>query len=130
MATTARGLATMLAARVSISASRRSGSTTRFTSPRACACAASMNSPVTSISNAALRATLRDSGTLGVEQNSPEVNAADREPRGAGSYGQVALRGPAGSPRRWRYPVRARSPGTGRRRSVSIMRVHCANSPR
>jgi hypothetical protein len=52
-------------------ASRRGGSTTRFTRPRIFASAAVMNSPVTNISMASLGAMLRTSGTLGVAQNRP-----------------------------------------------------------
>src|SRR5690242_12040615 len=63
----------MLSTRSSTSASRAFASATRFTSPFALASSASMNAPVTSISNAALRATLRDSATLGVEQNKPRL---------------------------------------------------------
>ena len=45
--------------------------TTRFTRPMRCASAASIISPVSSISIAALRGTARASATAGVEQNSP-----------------------------------------------------------
>src|SRR2546429_1530778 len=119
----------MLAASVSISASRRSGSTTRFTSPRACACAASMKSPVTSISNAGLRATLRDSGTLGVEQKRPRLTplTANLAALEATARSHCAT---SWQPAAVAIPCTRAITGTGRRRSVSIMRVHCANSPR
>ncbi len=47
------------------------GSTTRLTSPIRRASSAPIISPVSSISIACLRETLRDSATIGVEQNSP-----------------------------------------------------------
>ena len=50
---------------------RYSRGTTRFTSPIWRAVGASMVSPVRSISMACLLETLRDSATMGVEQNSP-----------------------------------------------------------
>jgi hypothetical protein len=55
----------------SSSASSWSGSATRLIRPRAFASCALMNSPVTSISNACLRKTFRESATLGVEQKRP-----------------------------------------------------------
>ena len=119
----------MLAASASISASRRSGSTTRFTSPRACACTASMKSPVTSISNAGLRATLRMSGTLGVEQKRPRLTplTANLAALEATARSHCAT---SWQPAAVAIPCTRAITGTGRRRSVSIMRVHCANSPR
>jgi hypothetical protein len=63
----------MLATTRSTSSSSASGVATRLTSPLARACSALMNSPVTSISKAALRPMLRDRATAGVEQNRPRL---------------------------------------------------------
>ena len=65
------GLAKMLLAIDSISSSRNSIGTTRFTKPRSSAVAASIKSPVNSISMACLREMLRESATDGVAQNKP-----------------------------------------------------------
>src|SRR5262249_34286865 len=59
--------------RANASASSRSvpGATTRLMRPMRCASSAPTRSPVKSISMACLRATLRESATIGVEQNRP-----------------------------------------------------------
>ena len=51
-----------------------------------------MNSPVVSISNAALRGTLRDRATIGVEQNSPILTplTPNRVPSAATAMSQLA----------------------------------------
>jgi hypothetical protein len=54
-----------------ISASSLLPGTTRLTSPRDCAVAASMGSPVSSISLACFRPMFRTTPTAGVEQNTP-----------------------------------------------------------
>ena len=68
-----RGLARMLSTSRATSASSASAGTTRLTRPRWRASSAEMNSPVTSISKACLRGTLRDSATPGVAQNRPRL---------------------------------------------------------
>ena len=59
------------AASASVSASSSAPGTTRLTSPQSNAVAASIMSPVNSISSARLRPIERDTGTIGVEQNRP-----------------------------------------------------------
>src|SRR5262245_25099421 len=71
MARVAGGLAAIKAAIARASSITLAEGTTRLTSPyRAAACADSI-SPRSSISIACLRGTLRDSATIGVEQNNP-----------------------------------------------------------
>src|SRR2546429_2879836 len=88
-----------------------------------------MKSPVTSISNAGLRATLRDSGTLGVEQKRPRLTplTANLAALEATARSHCAT---SWQPAAVAIPCTRAITGTGRRRSVSIMRVHCADSPR
>ena len=88
-----------------------------------------MKSPVTSISNAGLRATLRMSGTLGVEQKRPRLTplTANLAALEATARSHCAT---SWQPAAVAIPCTRAITGTGRRRSVSIMRVHCANSPR
>ena len=61
----------MVAASAATSASSASAGTTRLTSPQATAVVASTGSPVSSISIARLRPTLRTTPTAGVEQKTP-----------------------------------------------------------
>src|SRR5437762_9905645 len=56
------------------------GVTTRLTSPKRCASSADAMSPVSSISMACLRETLRDSATIGVEQRSEEHTSELQSP--------------------------------------------------
>ena len=117
----------MLAASFSISMSSCSGGTTRLTSPRALASSALMKSPVTNISKACLRETLRESGTLGVEQKRPKftpltanfaVSAATARSHCATSWQPAAVA----------MPCTRAITGTGRRWMLSIICVHCAKS--
>src|SRR5438477_1897875 len=64
-------LAAITAALAAIAESSSASGTAALTRPQSTAVAASMNDPVTSMSNARLVDTLRDSATAGVEQNSP-----------------------------------------------------------
>ena len=63
--------------------------TTRFTRPHSSGCGGVDRSPVSSISSARLRPIARDSGTIGVEQNSPILTPGRREPRGVGRHREV-----------------------------------------
>ena len=90
---------------------------------------ASMNSPVTSISNAGLRKHIARQRHARRRAEQPEVDAAHGEARLARGHGQIALRRPAGSRPRSRCPARARSPARGRRCSVSIMRRALREKP-
>ena len=86
-----------------------------------------MKSPVTSISNAALRARLRDSATLGDEQNRPKLMplTANRAVLAATARSQAATSWqPAAVAMPWTRAIT----GTGRRWIVTIIRAHCANS--
>ena len=65
------GWSAMWRASASVSASRRSGVTTRLTSPSRNAAPASMAWPVNSMSSARLEPTLRPTATDGVPQNRP-----------------------------------------------------------
>ena len=73
MAIAWRGFNRMLATRRSTSAPSSAGSATRLIKPFSWACAAETKSPVTNISKAALRGTLRDRATPGVLQNRPKL---------------------------------------------------------
>ena len=66
--------------------------TTRLTSPQSSAVAASIVSPVSSISITRLRATLRTTPTAGVEQKTPTLIARQREARRIDGDGEVAHR--------------------------------------
>ena len=85
-----------------------------------------MKSPVTSISNAALRARLRDSATLGDEQNRPRLTplTAKRASLAATARSHAAT---SWQPAAVAMPCTRAITGTGRRWIVSIMRAHCAN---
>ena len=82
----------MRATSSSISAVERFGAATRLTKPFARASSAEMKSPVTSISNASLRGTLRDSATPGVEQNRPTLTPLTAKRASLRRDGQVAHR--------------------------------------
>ena len=92
---------------------RYSRGTTRLTRPKSRAVAASIVSPVSSISIACLRDTLRDSATIGVEQNRPILTP------GVQKVALVARRSPgrswrpAGSRRRWPAPSTSAMTGFG-----------------
>ncbi len=88
-----------------------------------------MNSPVTSISNACLRGTLRLSGTPGVEQKRPRLTplTAKRALLAATARSHCAT---SWQPAAVATPCTRAITGTGSRRSVSIMRVHWVNSRR
>ena len=127
IATAMRGLLTMAAISLSSSASSCSGCAMRLIKPRAFASSALMNSPVTSISNATLRKTLRDSATPGAEQNRPRftpltanfaVLAATARSHIATSWQPAAVAIP------WTRAIT----GTGNRWIASIMSEHCAKS--
>jgi hypothetical protein len=75
-----RDLAAMWWASFSVSALSASAATTRLTRPISRARAAEIMSPVKSISIASLRATLRDSATIGVEQKSPILTPGVQKP--------------------------------------------------
>jgi hypothetical protein len=101
--------------------------TTRLTRPYAFAVAASMNSPVSSISIACLRLTLRASATLGVEQNRPKftpltanfaLSAATARSHWATSWQPAAVA--------WRAPWR--SPAAAANDRV-ITLLHFSNRP-
>ncbi len=88
-----------------------------------------MRSPVTSISNASLRPTLRASATPGVVQKRPTLmpETPKRAPSTATARSQVATSWhPAAVATPW---TRAMT-GCGMRWIVSISFAHCANSAR
>ena len=116
----------MLSVNAVTSLSSCSAPTTRLTSPLASASSALMKAPVTSISNAALRDRLRDSATLGVEQNSPRLtpltaNFASRE---ATAKSHIATNW---QPAAVAIPCTRAITGTGRVWMRIIMRPHCSN---
>ncbi len=86
-----------------------------------------MKSPVTSISNAALRATLRDSATLGVLQNKPKLTplTAKRASRDATARSHIAT---SWQPAAVATPCTRAITGTGRRWIASIMCEQRSNS--
>ena len=89
--------------------------------------AAVIMSPVSSISIACLRGTLRDSATIGVEQNSPMstpgvANAAASE---ATARSQLAT---SWQPAAVAMPCTRAITGCGRRVMLSINSPHCLNS--
>ena len=92
--------------------------TTGFTSPRRCASAASMKSPVTSISKASLRPMLRDRPTLGVAQKRPTL-MPDTAKRAIRRPPPDRTSTPAGSPPRWRCRGCGPPPAGACRRSAS-----------
>ena len=116
----------MLDASRSISASSCSGAATRLTRPSSRARAASINSPVTSISNANLRETLRDKATPGVAQNRPRFTplTANRAFDAATARSHIAT---SWQPAAVATPCTRAITGTGRRWMVSIRRVQRAN---
>ena len=85
-----------------------------------------MNSPVTSISKAALRARLRLSATLGVEQNRPRLTplTAKRASRAATARSHIAT---SWQPAAVAMPCTRAITGTGSCWIAIIMRPHCAN---
>ncbi len=86
-----------------------------------------MNSPVTSISNAALRPRLRESATLGAEQNRPRLTplTANRAELAATARSQAATSWqPAAVAMPWTRAIT----GIGRRWIDSITRLQRANS--
>ena len=86
-----------------------------------------MKAPVTSISKAALRARLRLSATLGVEQNRPTLMplTAKRASRAATARSHIAT---SWQPAAVAMPCTRAITGTGSCWIVIIMRPHCANS--
>ena len=88
-----------------------------------------MKSPVTSISNASLRPTLRDSATPGVEQNSPTLMplTAKRASVAATARSHIAT---SWQPAAVAMPCTRAITGCGSRCIVSISFAHCANSRR
>ena len=103
----------------------RSRGTTRFTSPHSAAVAASIISPVNSISSTRLRPIVRLIGTIGVEQNRPMLTpgvakrassaaiAQDRTRPRAGNRPRSRRRGP------WRSPVAESCAGASSARRTS-----------
>src|SRR5579883_2919221 len=85
-------LPAILRASASTAGRSSAGGTTRLTRPSARAVPASINSPVNSISIAALRPTARASATIGVEQNRPILTpgVAKRASSAAMARSQVA----------------------------------------
>jgi hypothetical protein len=92
MASATRGLATMAATSDSTSASSASAGDAVDQALGRAPRRREMKSPVTSISKAALRDRLRDSATLGVEQNRPRLTPRHGEARIAAGHRQVAHR--------------------------------------
>jgi hypothetical protein len=86
-----------------------------------------MNSPVTSISMACLAGTLRSSGTLGVEQNSPKFTplTAKRASVEATARSHCAT---SWQPAAVAMPCTRAITGTGSFWMLSITRLHWANS--
>ncbi len=126
MASATRGLATMAATSDSTASSSASGAATRLTRPLASASSAEMKPPVTSISKAALRDRLRDSATLGVEQNRPRLtpDTAKRASRLATARSHIAT---SWQPAAVAMPCTRAITGTGSFCTASITCVHCAN---
>ena len=85
-----------------------------------------MNSPVTSISNACLRLTLRDNATPGVEQNSPRLTplTANFAVLTATARSHIAT---SWQPAAVAMPCTRAITGTGSRCTLSISVEHCAN---
>src|SRR5205814_1841703 len=98
-----------------VAALNSAAGTTRLTSPSAFALAASINSPVSSISIAGLRPMARESATIGVEQNNPILTPglATRASAAATARSQHALGALLEQNRRVLAPDRCR-----RRRSI------------
>ncbi len=88
-----------------------------------------MKSPVSSICSAALRVRLRDSGTDGVEQNSPRFtpDTANRASSAATARSHIAT---SWQPAAVAMPCTRAMTGCGMRWIVIIIRLHCANSRR
>ena len=86
-----------------------------------------MNSPVTSISNAALRPMLRDKATLGVAQNRPKLTplTANRASREAAAMSHMAT---SWQPAAVAMPCTLAITGTGRCCSAIIMSLHWWNN--
>ena len=74
----------------SSSASSSSAGTTRLTRPHSSAVAASIMSPVNSISSARLRPIDRETGTIGVEQNRPMFTPGVAKRASVGRDGEIA----------------------------------------
>src|SRR6201985_1460219 len=127
MFTVARGFEAISCANFVVSDTREVAGTTRFTKLIACAWSAEIVSPVRSISIACLRDTLRDSATIGVEQNSPMFTpgVANRAADDATARSQLAT---SWQPAAVAMPWTCAITGLGWRTTVCISREHCANS--
>ena len=114
-------------ARSRVVCSRSASGTTRFTRPSSAARAAGRNAPVSSISIAGLRATLRLSATIGVEQNSPTLTpeVAKRAVSAATARSQEAT---SWQPAAVAMPRTSAMTGCGRRTTRSIIAEHLAKS--
>ena len=90
--TAAESFAATVSASARVSAASACVGTARLTRPTSSARVVSMNWPVVSISNATLRGTLRDSATMGVEQNKPIFTplTPKRVPSAATAMSQLA----------------------------------------
>ena len=86
-----------------------------------------MNSPVTSISKACLRPRLRDSATLGVEQNRPRLTplTAKHASLEATARSHIAT---SWQPAAVAMPCTLAITGSGSRCTLNIMRPQAANS--